>query len=402
MGLTFAMSNDGAVTDETRPAREGSTAEVAPPREPAGGDVFADLYQVERPVITRRERLMSVTGLVTSALVAVMALLPSAYAIGGPGPTYDTLQNDEAGALVSISGAETFEPSGELRLTTVSVQDGGSQIMTMGSVLRGYLSEGQYTTPRELVFGTTEEEAEQQQEQSRQQWVTSQEAATVSALEALGTEVPAVLEVAEVAPESDAFGVLEKDDILLAVDGEGLDGFSDLTTAVESGTIGQVLTVTIERDGSQQDVDFSLVDNGFGEPMMGVYIDPEFDLPIDVEVAIDSVGGPSAGLMFTLAIMDLLTEEDELNGAAVAGTGTMNSTGDVGAIGGIDLKMIGAERDGADWFLAPVANCAEVVGHIPEGLSVVAVEDIDDAYDAIVAIGAGQTASLPTCEAVAG
>ncbi len=135
---------------------------------------------------------------------------------------------------------------------------------------------------------------------------------------------------------------------------------------------------------------------------MGILVDPDFETPIDVEVAIDTVGGPSAGLMFTLGIMDLLTEEDELDGAAVAGTGTISASGSVGAIGGIDLKMQGAVRDGADWFLAPVDNCDDVIGHVPEGLSVVAVEDIDDAYDAIVAIGAGETDDLPTCEAVAG
>ncbi len=381
------MSNDGPVTEQTTP-------------DPV--ETFGALYDADEPVVTRRERVMGVAGLVTSALVAVMVVLPSPYAIGGPGPTYDTLADTEDGKLVSISGAPTYEPSGELRLTTVSVQDGGSTMLTMGSVLRGYLSSDQYTTPRELVFGTTEEEADEAEAESELQWVTSQEAATVAALEALGTEVEATLNVVQVLSDSDAFGILEDGDILLAVDGAELDGFTDLSEAIAGREVGDELTVTVERDGDELDLEFSLVDDGEGNPMMGILVDPEFDLPIDVEVAIDTVGGPSAGLMFTLGIMDLLTEDDELNGALVAGTGTISSTGTVGAIGGIDLKMLGAERDGADWFLAPVDNCGDVVGNVPEGLSVVAVEDIDDAYDAIVAIGAGETDGLPTCEAVAG
>ncbi|WP_236685266.1 YlbL family protein [Demequina salsinemoris] len=365
-------------------------------------ETFNALYEADEPVVTRRERVMGISGLTTSALVALMVILPSPYAIGGPGPTYDTLSTTDDGALVTISGAETYEPSGELRLTTVSVQDAGSTFMTMGSVLRGYLSGSQYTTPRELVFGSTEEDAEEAEQESAEQWVTSQEAATVAALEALGTEVSATLTVAQVLSGSDASGKLEEGDVILAVDGEDLDGFTDLADAIAGHAVGDELTVTVDRDGEEQDVTFALVDDGTGSPVMGILVDPEFDLPIDVEVAIDTVGGPSAGLMFTLGIMDLLTEDDELNGALVAGTGTISSTGQVGAIGGIDLKMLGAQRDGAEWFLAPVDNCDEVVGHIPDGLSVVAVEDIDDAYDAIVAIGAGQTDDLPTCEAVAG
>ncbi len=92
---------------------------------------------------------------------------------------------------------------------------------------------------------------------------------------------------------------------------------------------------------------------------MGVFVDPTFDMPVGVNVAIPDVGGPSAGMIFTLAIVDLLTPEDESNGPNVAGTGTISPEGDVGPIGGIDLKMIGARRAGADWFLAPERELPE-------------------------------------------
>ncbi|MCI1983444.1 MAG: Lon protease [Bifidobacteriaceae bacterium] len=109
------------------------------------------------------------------------------------------------------------------------------------------------------------------------------------------------------------------------------------------------------------------------------------------------VGGPSAGLMYTLGTIDKLTSADETGGKTIAGTGTMNSKGEVGAIGGIRLKMIASKRDGATWFLAPAANCDEVVGNVPAGLRDVKVRTLDEAYKALVAIGQGKGASLPHC-----
>ena len=118
-----------------------------------------------------------------------------------------------------------------------------------------------------------------------------------------------------------------------------------------------------------------------------------------VSMHVDDIGGPSAGMMYTLGLIDKLTAQDETGGRIIAGTGTINAKGKVGEIGGIRLKMIGAKRDGATWFLAPKGNCDEVVGHVPAGMRDVAVSTIDEAYDAVVAIGKGKGASLPHCTA---
>lgn len=117
-----------------------------------------------------------------------------------------------------------------------------------------------------------------------------------------------------------------------------------------------------------------------------------------VKMHVEDIGGPSAGMMYALGVLDLLTKTDETNGLTIAGTGTMDKNGDVGAIGGIDLKMIGARDSGATWFLAPKDNCAEVVGHVPQGLRDVQVSTLDEAYKALVAIGSGKGESLPHCE----
>lgn len=110
-----------------------------------------------------------------------------------------------------------------------------------------------------------------------------------------------------------------------------------------------------------------------------------------------TVGGPSAGMMFALGTIDKLTPVNLANGKIIAGTGTISATGQVGKIGGIQLKMIGARNSGATWFLAPVGNCSSVVGHVPTGLHVVAVSNLTDAYNAVKAIGLGRGAGLPTC-----
>ncbi|RSX54344.1 Lon protease [Bifidobacterium goeldii] len=118
---------------------------------------------------------------------------------------------------------------------------------------------------------------------------------------------------------------------------------------------------------------------------------------VKVSMHVDDIGGPSAGMMYALGVIDKLTEADETGGKIIAGTGTMNAKGKVGAIGGIRLKMIGAKRDGAQWFIAPESNCDEVVGHVPDGLHVVKVSTLDEAYQALVAIGEGKGGTLSGC-----
>ena len=120
---------------------------------------------------------------------------------------------------------------------------------------------------------------------------------------------------------------------------------------------------------------------------------------LKVSMHVDDIGGPSAGMMYTLGLIDKLTPADETGGKTIAGTGTIDAKGKVGSIGGIRLKMLGAKRDGATWFLAPESNCGEVVGHVPSGLRDVKVSTLDEAYDALVAIGQGKGDSLPHCTA---
>src|SRR5690606_10810906 len=121
------------------------------------------------------------------------------------------------------------------------------------------------------------------------------------------------------------------------------------------------------------------------------------DFPFDVTIQLDNVGGPSAGMMFALGIVDVLTPGEATGGEDIAGTGTIAGDGDVGPIGGIRQKLYGARDAGADWFLAPQENCDEVTGHVPDGLRVVSVDTLADALTAVDAIAHGDVDGLPAC-----
>lgn len=123
------------------------------------------------------------------------------------------------------------------------------------------------------------------------------------------------------------------------------------------------------------------------------------DQDIRIDMNAGDVGGPSAGMMFALGTIDKLTTGTMAGDQTIAGTGTISAEEQIGKIGGIRLKMLGARRDGASWFLAPSGNCPDVAGYVPAGLRVVKVSTLLQAYDAVVAIGQGHGADLPTCTA---
>lgn len=116
---------------------------------------------------------------------------------------------------------------------------------------------------------------------------------------------------------------------------------------------------------------------------------------MDIELA--DVGGPSAGLMFSLGLIDKLSPEDLTGGAFVAGTGTIDDAGTVGPIGGVTMKTIAARDAGAEFFLTPKDNCAAAAADKPGGLTLIEVADLQGALDALESIRTGDTAALPQC-----
>ncbi|ARU52474.1 PDZ domain-containing protein [Cellulosimicrobium cellulans] len=349
------------------------------------------------PPVTRRSLTFGISLLATTLLVAGLAILPAPYAVRSPGPTEDTLGEQDGTPLISITGAETFDSTGELRLTTVSVAGGPGYPVNLAQVVQGWFDRSRSVRPVEEVFptGRSKEETEQQ---GQAEMISSQENATVAALTELGYEVPATLTVEAAVPDSGSDGVVEPGDVIVELDGAPVPTYQDLIDGLAAVDPGADVTLGVLRDGAETDLTVTTTDGG-DTALLGVFIDPTFDFPVDVTIQIEDIGGPSAGTMFALGIVDQLTPEDEANGVVIAGTGTMSVEGDVGPIGGIQQKLYGALRDGATWFLAPQANCPEVVGNVPDGLHVAAVSTLADARAAMEAIGAGEGDTLATCEA---
>jgi PDZ domain-containing protein len=372
--------------------------DILAPHSPSS-DVDVDIA----PPVSRRTVTLTVSLLVTAVLAAVLLVMPTPYAVRTPGPTENTLGSQELGEgssvrevqLVEVPDDAAHETTGELLLTTVSVFGGPGGDVLVGDVLWGWAAKDRSVQPVELVFpvGVTRE---QQEQESQAEMLSSQESATVAALTELGHEVPATLTIAGTSEGTGAAGVAEEGDVVRSLDGEPIETYPQLLDALAQVTPGDDVVLGVERGGEAVDLNIT-TGEGDGRALLGVLIDAQYDYPLDVQIQIENIGGPSAGMMFALAIVDKLTPADELDGQAVAGTGTVDVDGRVGPIGGIEQKMFGAVRDGARWFLAPRANCDQVRGNIPDGLGVVAVSTLSDARAAVEAIGAGDARGLPTC-----
>lgn len=367
---------------------------------PAFEDVLDGLAHGPAPApMSPRAVVLSISGVLTAALLLLLSVIPAPYAIQDPGPTVDTLGEVDGEPLIQVDGAATYATEGELRLTTVSVSGGpGGATVDALEVVRAWLSGASAVVPVELVFpvGISREE---RNELAAQEMTTSQENATAAALTELGYEVPAELVVAGAVEGTGSDGVLLEGDVLVSAGGVDLVAWTDLTEVLTATPPGTALPLEVLREGERTDVEVVTGDDGEGGSVLGVFIDPAFDFPVDVTIRIDEIGGPSAGTMFALGLVDMLTPGALTGGENVAGTGTITIDGEVGPIGGIRQKLAGAARDGAAYFLAPAENCAEVVGHVPTGLKVVPVASLAEATDALTAIGAGDVADLPACAA---
>jgi Lon-like protease len=352
--------------------------------------------------LTPRVLTMSISALVTFVLLLVMLTQPVPYAVQQPGPTVDTLGEQGDVELITVTGTPTYPTSGELLLTTVTTAGGPAFPVEAGYVLRGWLAPSVRVAPVEAFFDPTLTQ-DQLDAQSSQQMIGSQENATVAALTDLGYDVPATLTIVGTdARAGGAADVVEDGDVIASIGAPeraqtDVVTFAELSEALADTAPGSTVTLGVERDGELVELPVVTGDDGRGGSTLGVFLAGDFDYPVDVTIQIDNIGGPSAGTMFALGIIDRLTPGEMTGGHVVAGTGTMSLGGLVGPIGGIQQKLIGARDAGAEYFLAPTANCGEVVGHVPDGLQVVEISTLADARAAVEAIGEGETADLPTC-----
>jgi len=345
------------------------------------------------------------------ALAVVALLKPLPYTAYSPGPTIDVLGSSDGKEIIQVAGGhKTYRDDGQLRMTTVSVTPKDSDL-NLFEVMGAWLNRSDAVYPKEAVY-PDDKTADQVRDEGQVQMVSSQDTAVAVALKALGYDVTPSLEVTLVSPGSPADGALAVRDLIRKVNGtplsDDIDTASDeFRNAIKSTKPGQKLTVTVLRDGKEVDVPVAPQEQTTelfgsvtltGSPAIGIFLGQGFILPFPVSVTIDPrIGGPSAGLMFSLAIYDTLTPGSLTGGAPVAGTGEITSDGTVGAIGGIQQKIVGAREDGAQLFLVPAKNCEDVKGAHNGDMRLVRVDTFDTARSAIEAWAKDHDAKLPSC-----
>ncbi|GAB3533039.1 PDZ domain-containing protein [Arthrobacter tecti] len=345
-----------------------------------------------------RFTVMWASGLLAAGLGVAAVALPAPYVIESPGPTFNTIGQIDSEPLISVDGRETYPTSGGLDLTTVFVSGSPGQPVSIFDAFRAWADPAQAVTPRELVYPPDVSESDIE-ERNAAAMTSSQESAVAAALSHLEVPYDETLSVVGLAQDSASEGILQEGDVLVAINGEPIGSLEPLKEALNAAG-GESVEITVLREGQEVTEAVTPIESETGDYQLGVFLMSEFQFPFDVDIALNNVGGPSAGTMFALGIVDKLTEGELTGGEHFAGTGTIDSSGNVGPIGGIRQKLIGARDAGAEVFLAPAANCEEVVGHVPDGLRVVRVQTLDDAVDAVRTLGAENDdgGQLASCE----
>ena len=330
------------------------------------------------------------------ALLVMVAVQPLPYVTYSPGPTVDILSTRGGDETVQVSGHKAYRDDGELRLTTIYV-DQPQEKVTLDRLMAAWMDPTEAVYPRSAVYAPDETD-ESNDTQSAVQMVSSQDAAVATALTELGYDVEPVVEVLNVTPDFPADGRLQVRDVLRKIGGRTITTPQDVVDAVQAAPAGRPLTFEVLRKGKRVEVDVTPREVD-GATRIGITPGLGYTFPFDVSVDIgEGIGGPSAGLMFSLAIYDTLTPGSLTGGEVVAGTGTIDGDGRTGPIGGIQQKIAGAEEAGARLFMVPVGNCPDTTDIDSGDMRLVRVDTMHDAVAAIKTWVDDPDATLPTCQ----
>jgi Lon-like protease len=346
--------------------------------------------------MTRRIQTLLVASVLTLVLVVVGLWLPVPFVQLSPGPVTNTLGQVGNKPLIEIDGRRTYPTTGKLDLTTVEE----IPKLSLVAAMRGWLSSDTAIVPRDLIQPPGSSEQDVQRENTAAM-LDSQDQATAAALKELGiTPSGRDIVVSQITPSSPAAGHLKPRDVIVSVDGVAVTTQDELRTAVTRVRPGQKLTIAYRRNGvaGQTALTTTASPDDPGKAMIGVVTVEKDHYPFTVSIRLTDVGGPSAGLMFALGIVDLLTPGALTNGKIIAGTGTIDSDGSVGPIGGIQQKLLGARKSGATMFLVPSGNCADAREAAPSGLRLLKVDTLAGAIDSLDTVRTNPAATnVPTC-----
>ena len=320
----------------------------------------------------------AVAGIALLIGLAVVILWPLKvpYFAMAPGPTEEVVD------LVSVpEGVQTFDPTGEFFLLTVGLRE-----INVFEYLEAQFDPQIDLLDRDVVRppGVTQEQVTRTNLEAMDRSI---ESAVYVALERAGYDVgftgsgAVVIETVEGVP---ADGVLLHGDVVDTIAGESVVLSDDAATIIRRFSPGDTITLEGTREGERFTADITLVPHPDieGAPMVGVVFDTEdleMVLPIDIEIDSRNIGGPSAGVTYTLALLDLLTEEDLSKGHRIASTGTISLDATVGAIGGVRQKVYAAMAIGAEYVLVPEPNFPDALDAAGDDIQIVSIATLDDA-----------------------
>lgn len=361
------------------------------------------LYTSPDPTAHIRERSRVVGWLLLTFTVVttlVLSLLPAPYVIDQPGPTYDTLGEVEtdqgAVTLISTPGTPEFPQSGQLRLTTVTRVGNPESLPSWWSVMGAWVTREKSVMPVDAAFppGRT---VEQNREAARIDMENSQQEAIAAAFSYLRVPFTSFVRVEGVVEGGPSEGVILDGDVIAEASGVSVSDVTQLRSLIAENGVQQAITITVERDGRvvQVPVIPRMSDGPQPIPAIGVLVSGRYNFSTPVDIQLENVGGPSAGLIFALGVVERLTPEEIVPPAVIAGTGTITAAGAVGGVGGVRHKAYGAAEAGARLFLIPRDNCDQVRGLTISGMDIVPVTTLDEAVDALARSRGG--APLASC-----
>ena len=353
-------------------------------------------HQPPREPMSKRARVLLLSGASLAALLLVALLLRVPFIRLAPGPTFNVIGDIDGKPVILIDGTTTYPTSGQLDMTTVLESGGPRGGLTFISALSSWFNSADAVVPRELIY-PDDVSGDQVNAEQAALFSSSESDAIGAAMNYLKEPVTTEAVVSAVTVGAPADGLLEPGDVIVAVNGAPVTDPSSVSKLVRSQPVGSTFTFTVKREGKEQEVQVTSAPSKADPkiPYIGIGVGVIYQPNFDVSVNVGNVGGPSAGLMLSVGIIDKLTPGTLADGHIIAGTGTITPDGTVGPIGGIRQKLVGARDSGAELFVMPATHCKEAAGHIPDGLTVTPVKTLAEAVSAIENWTAGKT--IPAC-----
>ena len=336
----------------------------------------------------------SLSLLVLAAILAVTIRAP--FVIDQPGPVFNVLDKTSGKQIITIQGHETYPVSGELDALTVEEVGNPNDEPTWAQVLLASLDPSKSVIPIAEAYPPGVSSTQVYAEDAAMMQASQQDA-QAAALKFLGIKYQSRVYVDSMMTDSAAAGLIAPGDYIDSLDGVSMSNTDTLRAQIQNWDGVNPLKIGITHKGTSKVVEVS-PKKVSGRFYVGVYIGYKYVFPFKIDVSLGDVGGPSAGTMFALGIVDKLTPGALLAKNHVAGTGTIDPDGTVGPIGGIVQKMYAAKSSGATVFLAPSDNCSETVGKTPSGLKVFKIKQLKQAVEILTAMQTGSSLSgFATC-----